>query len=121
MKKTKHNYALHLLITLAFLFSSHSASETLMNPTSSSKDLYLEEILDGNYLDSIANPREFLGFEIGERVATPEQITEAINQWATQSNRMKVVQYGQTHEGRPLVAVIYLLARKHKPVARNTR
>ena len=105
MKKTKHNYSLHLLVTLAFLFSSHSASETLMNPTSSSKDLYLEEILDGNYLDSITNPREFLGFEIGERVATPEQITEAINQWATQSNRMKVVQYGQTHEGRPLVAV----------------
>ena len=63
MKKTKHNYSLHLLITLAFLFSSHSASETLMNPTSSSKDLYPEEILDGNYLDSIANPREFLGFE----------------------------------------------------------
>ena len=49
-----------------------------MEPTSLSKDLYDEIILDGSYTDNIDKPFKYLGFEIGERVASPYQISNAI-------------------------------------------
>jgi hypothetical protein len=76
-----------------------------MEPTSFSKDLYKENILDGSYNDDIDHPNKFLDFKIGERVATPEQISEAILSWANQSNRMIVKEYAKSHEGRPLYAL----------------
>ena len=41
-----------LLIFFTFIFNSVHAKD-LMEPTSYSKDLYQEEILDGNYLNSL--------------------------------------------------------------------
>jgi hypothetical protein len=80
-------------------------AETLMNPTSLSKDLYSVEILDGNYLSDINKPSNFLNFNYGERVASPAQISAAIIAWSKQSERLKVVEYAQSHEGRPLYAL----------------
>ena len=95
------------LITLLFIiFSTNTIlSDDLMNPTSYSKDLYQTPILDGTYMDDITHPDEFLGFGIGERVAAPWQITNALKTWSTQSERIKVVEYARTHENRPLHAV----------------
>ena len=76
-----------------------------MNPTSVSKDLYPNNILDGNYSTSVPKPMEFLGFNLGERVATPAQISSAILKWSTASDRLKVIEYAKTHEGRPLYSV----------------
>ena len=76
-----------------------------MSPTSVSKDLYPNNILDGNYSTSVPKPMEFLGFNLGERVATPAQISSAILKWSTASNRLKVIEYAKTHEGRPLYSV----------------
>ena len=50
-------------------------------------------------------PDNFLDFGYGERVANPKQITDAINAWSLQSDRIKVVEYAKSHEGRPLMAV----------------
>ena len=96
-----------ILITLLFIiFSTNTIlSDDLMNPTSYSKDLYQTPILDGTYMDDITHPDEFLGFGIGERVAAPWQITNALKTWSTQSERIKVVEYARTHENRPLHAV----------------
>ena len=76
-----------------------------MSPTSVSKDLYPNNILDGNYSTSVPKPMEFLGFNLGERVATPAQISSAILRWSTASDRLKVIEYAKTHEGRPLYSV----------------
>ena len=97
-----NNFKTKLLLTL---IATSIHSDDLMNPTTYSKDLYTEVILDGNYSNDISHPDEFLEFSIGERVAKPSEISIAINTWKTQSDRIKVVEYAKSHEGRPLHAV----------------
>ena len=80
-------------------------SEPLMKPTSLSKDLYDIKILNGNYNENISHPDVFLDFEYGTRVASPAQIENSVINYAKQSDRIKVVEYGKTHEGRSLYAV----------------
>ena len=91
-----------LLLTL----TAYCSAEVLKNPTSYSSDLYKKVILNGNYDSSIDHPNIFLDFKYGERVASPEQIEDAINTYKQQSNKIKLVNYGTTHEGRPLHALI---------------
>jgi len=91
-----------LLLTL----TAYCSAEVLKNPTSYSSDLYKEVILNGNYDSSIDHPSKFLDFNYGERVASPEQIEDAINAYKEQSNKIKLINYGTTHEGRPLHALI---------------
>jgi len=67
--------------------------------------LYSVNILDGDYLPDIDEPSSFLDFNYGERVASPAQISSAIMAWSEQSNRLKVVEYAKSHEGRPLYAL----------------
>ena len=97
-----NNFKTKLLLTL---IATSIHYDDLMNPTTYSKDLYKEVILDGNYSNDISHPDKFLEFSIGERVAKPSEISIAINTWKTQSDRIKVVEYAKSHEGRPLHAV----------------
>ena len=90
---------------LLLIFSINISSSTLMEPTSLSKDLYDGVILDGTYTNKIDKPSVYLGFEIGERVASPYQISNAILAWSNQSDRMIVKEYARSHEDRPLYAV----------------
>ena len=96
---------MHRYILIIFIFTLNINANTLMNPTSLSKDLYQEVILDDNYIDSVDHPNEFLDFDYATRVATPEQITSALKSWANQSDRLKVIEYARSHENRPLHAV----------------
>ena len=96
---------MHIYILIIFIFTLNINANTLMNPTSLSKDLYQEVILDDNYIDSVDHPNEFLDFDYATRVATPEQITSALKSWANQSDRLKVIEYARSHENRPLHAV----------------
>ena len=96
---------MHKSILLTIVISLNINANTLLEPTSLSKDLYLENILDGEYIETIDKPEKFLGFEYATRVATPEQITSAIQAWSNQSDRLKVVEYARSHENRPLHAV----------------
>ena len=98
---------MHKLLTplLTIILSTSLYSEVLMSPTSVSKDLYPNNILDGNYSTNVPKPKEFLGFNLGERVATPAQISSAILSWSKASDRLKVIEYAKTHEGRPLYSV----------------
>ena len=93
-----------ILLLLALLSSNYLIGD-LMKPTSLSKDLYLSTILDGNYFDSVQHPDNFLDFDYGTRVASPLQIENAIRAYAKQSDRLKVIEYGKTHEGRTLYAL----------------
>ena len=94
-----------IIFSLILFFSLSGYSDPLMEPTSVSKNLYPNDILVGNYSDDIDKPDNFLDFGYGERVANPKQITDAINAWSLQSDRIKVVEYAKSHEGRPLMAV----------------
>ncbi len=93
---------MHRYILFIFIFTLNINSTTLMQPTSLSKDLYKEIILDDNYIGSIDHPDVFLDFDYATRVATPEQITSALLSWANQSNKLKVIEYARSHENRPL-------------------
>ena len=96
---------MHRYILIIFIFTLNINANTLMNPTSLSKDLYQEVILDDNYIDLVDHPNEFLDFDYATRVASPEQITSALQSWANQSDRLKVIEYARSHENRPLHAV----------------
>ena len=76
-----------------------------MEPTSLSSDLYKATILEDNYVSSVDHPNKFLDFDYATRVATPAQITSALEAWKKQSDKLKVVEYARTHENRPLHAV----------------
>ena len=89
-------------IILTTIFSSTLATEVLMKPTSYSSELYKEKILDGNYIDAIDHLNTFLDFNYGDRVANHSQISNAILKWSKQSNKIKVIEYAKSHEGRPL-------------------
>ena len=83
--------------------SAHSS--LLMKPTLDPNLVYEASLLDGQYESAVSNPEKVLGFEVGARVASPAQITTAIELWAGQSDRIKVIEYARSHEGRPLHAV----------------
>ena len=89
-------------IILLSIFCSALVAEVLMKPTSYSNELYKEKILDGNYIASIDHPNTFLDFNYGDRVANHSQISNAILKWSKQSNKIKVIEYAKSHEGRPL-------------------
>ena len=95
---------MHKIIFL-LLISINIQSNSLLDPTSLSKDLYTKNILSGDYEDNIDHPSQFLDFNYGDRVASPEQITNALGKWSKQSTKLKVVEYARTHEDRPLHAV----------------
>ena len=88
---------MHRYILFTFIISLNVSANTLMEPTSLSKDLYKQIILDDNYIDSVDHPNKFLDFDYATRVATPEQITSALITWADQSNRLKVIELSLIH------------------------
>ena len=91
-----------LNIVFLLIFGGALGAEVLMKPTSYSSELYKEKILDGNYIDAIDHPNTFLDFNYGDRVANHSQISNAILKWSKQSNKIKVIEYAKSHEGRPL-------------------
>ena len=94
-----------LVVFLTFVPSILVHSSLVMKPTFDSDLTYMDSILGDNYVDSISKPIDFLGFEVGARMATPLQITNSLKTWETQSDRLKVVEYARSHENRPLHAV----------------
>ena len=95
----------NIFVFVFLLLSAVTHAEVLMQPTSYSKDLYKLDILDGTYNKTIDHPNKFLDFKYGDRVANTSQITNAILSWAEQSERLQVVEYAKSHEGRSLFAL----------------
>ena len=54
-----------LMPLFSAIISTSLYAEVLMKPTTASKDLYPNKILEGNYLSRISKPYKFLGFELG--------------------------------------------------------
>ena len=94
-----------LILGLATLTTFYAQSSLIMKPSLDSDLIYPGAILEGTYNSAISKPEKFLGFEVGDRVATSLQIVESLEAWSSQSERIKVIEYARSHEGRPLHAV----------------
>ena len=94
-----------LIIGAAILTTFFANASLVMKPSMDSDLIYSDAILGGTYNSAISKPEKFLGFEVGDRVATPLQIVESLEAWSSQSERIKVIEYARSHEGRPLHAV----------------
>ncbi|TVS12803.1 MAG: peptidase [Wenzhouxiangella sp.] len=61
---------------------------------------------DADHDPAVPEPGEFLGFPVGERTATSAQIEAYARRLAEASERVELVDYGQTFEGRALVYLV---------------
>lgn len=86
-----------LLLTL----SIQASATVVMKPTALPSSEY-PNLLTAEYNPKISNPKQVLGFDVGQQTATPEQINQLVNLWAQQSERVHLVEYARTYEGRPL-------------------
>ena len=79
---------------LLFVFFAVQAQEINL-------DYYLPD--DYTYDNSIAKPSSILGFEVGEWHVNHTQVVQYFTTVATQSPRAVLINYGTTHEKRPLL------------------
>ncbi len=61
----------------------------------------------------LQSPREFLGYEPGERFTRHHRVVEYFQHVAATSNRVKFFTYGETYEHRPLVYVVIATPENH--------
>lgn len=62
--------------------------------------------LSTNGQDELRSPKDFLGYELGEYFTYHYQVVDYYNYVAETSNQVKITQYGETNERRPLVAAM---------------
>ena len=94
-----------LSLGMGAVFASGLMASTLLPPTKAPDLDYSKVILSHQYHADITHPDAFLDVPLGQRVASPAQITRAVRAWAKQSDRVELIDYAQSHEGRPLHAV----------------
>jgi hypothetical protein len=59
------------------------------------------------YRTNVPTPDELLGFRLGDRAATPEQVEACVKAWtAAVPDRTLLVEYARSHEDRPLHYVV---------------
>ena len=58
---------------------------------------------DTTYEDSITTPKEFFGFEVGQRHLDHAQLVAYLKQISSETPRFSYSEYGKTHGGRPLL------------------
>jgi hypothetical protein len=100
---------------LTALFLSGPAGARTLPPTQFPDIAYGVPLLSGNYDPAIPTPESILGFPVGQRTATPEQIIDAVRAWSDASERAIMVEYARSHEDRPLV---YLMISTPENLAR---
>lgn len=73
---------------------------------------------DTTFLEDIPTPMEFLGYDIGERHVTHDEILYYLRELAERSDRVVLEQYARTHEGRPLIMLIITSPENHGSLER---
>lgn len=72
-------------------------------PAQNSLDYFLKEGVA--YRPEIPAPQQYLGFQVAERHATHEQLAGYMRALARDNARVRLIEYGQSHEGRPLLCL----------------
>ena len=83
-----------LILCFSFIFSS------IVTLGQVNLQYYLPE--EYTYDENVSKPGEYFGFEVGEWHLSHELISSYMKNLATNSERMQIVQYGKSHEQRPL-------------------
>ena len=96
------NKLLSVAIASTLVISSHAAANMSLAPTELQGLNYNKSLVTGALDAKIPTPESILGFPVGQRAATPEQITEALKVWQKASDKIQLVEYARSHEGRPL-------------------
>ncbi|MBU1436333.1 MAG: peptidase, partial [Gammaproteobacteria bacterium] len=73
-----------------------------MKPTAAPALDYPLSLTPDKVNPAITPPEQVLGFAVGTKTATPEQINQLIQLWASQSDKIVYQQYATSYEGRPL-------------------
>ncbi len=74
----------------------------LMKPTATPALSYPQALTPSKVNSAITPPEQVLGFAVGTKTATPEQINQLVQVWASQSDNIVYQQYATSYEGRPL-------------------
>ena len=86
----------------SLLAASTIQAAVLMKPTAAPALNYTQSLTPAKVNPAITPPEKVLGFPVGQRTATPEQIDELVKLWAKESDRISYQQYATSYEGRPL-------------------
>lgn len=73
--------------------------------------------LAGNYNSAIPTPKQFFGFELGERYCEWSDILGYVEAVAAKSDRITLVDLGRTHEMRRLVQLVITSPKNHANLA----
>ena len=103
--------ALRFLLAVAFVLLWPEPSQAQDTPASPPSPLpglsYGEPFFPNARHDTnVPAPDSVLGFPVGSRPASPAQIEAVLKAIAGKSPRCKLVEYGRTHEGRPLYYLV---------------
>jgi hypothetical protein len=91
----RQNYWLFFVLILISLQLPAQEKPTL--------DYYLPS---GKYTEGILAPAEYLGYEVGSWHTSHDQLLGYMRHLANRSKRIKWVEYGRSHENRPLLCLI---------------
>ena len=87
----------------------------------------LEPLSDGSAVElpaldsSVPSPADYLGYPLGRRFTHHERIVHYLDRLAEVSDKVSIVEYGSTYEGRPLKALGDLEPREHRQTRRPSR
>jgi hypothetical protein len=65
------------------------------------------------YNTKIPTPQAFLGYQVGEWHASHDQVVAYMRKLAETSDRIKIEEYGRTHENRPLILLTITSPQNH--------
>ena len=95
-----------LLVTLLFALISNPAFAQLLNDR-------FQFDPDLSYQSGITSPAEFLGYQPGEEYSHHYQLGDYLKNLASESDRVSLITYGETYEGRDLWLVIITSEENH--------
>lgn len=97
------------LLLILCLFAGSTSLSAQTNDHWRVPDLQQERFIFEKNLpfdQNITSPAAFLGYELGDRMSIYYQVVSYTKNLAQQSDRVSYHEYGQTHEGRPLVYLV---------------
>jgi len=121
MKNPASQKLLLSLLCTVFSVLSMTSSATVVMKATENKNLEYPSLLSGNYNSQITTPESVLGFEVGQKTATPEQISTLVNQWASESTKANIIEYARTYEDRPLHYLVISSAKNLKNLKKIKR
>ncbi|MET1253892.1 M14 family metallopeptidase [Aliikangiella maris] len=110
------NKTRYILPALIAVMAQTGFAGIKLKPTPLTELQYNKPLLSGEYNPQIPTPDAILGFPVGQRTATPEQIVNIVKTISNSSDRIQLIEYARSHEGRPLYYAIISTAQNLKNI-----